>query len=240
MKIPSTIKKSEPPKDIVLQSEDSNPILRITLQDNTNHELEPYMKSIYFSESAYQDYYTFRALYLTGNQFFIISKLVKTAGDCIEKLLKLFLLSYNPNIDVKNFSHSLNKLRETCEGIDNYYQNPILKTFCNEYSQKIKGVNGHQIFGYSDTSVINRIEVDWLKILNLLDETYLETLIRMNNYEGLNSSDIFAIYLNRGTAISRYKEIFNDVRNIFFSKNEYIDDFYRKNKKIIEKHTIPL
>lgn len=219
---------------------DDELILKITLRDHSNHELEPYMRIIYFSESAYLDYYTYRTLYLTENNLFLVSKLVKTAADGIEKLLKLFLLSYDPHMESKKFSHNLNKLREACEEIDAYYQNPILKLFCDEYSQKMQSVNGHQIFGYSDNSVIDNWQADCSKILDLLDETYLETLIRMNGNISYSFSDFFAIYLNRKTAISKHQPKFNDVKNILFSQNKYVDDFYNKYKEIIIANTIPV
>ncbi len=239
MKIQSTSINSIEPKIILSYGhEEENPILRISLRDNTSHELEPFKKTIYFEQSAFMDYYTFRLLYLSNVPFFMISKLVKVGADCLEKILKLYILSYNPKTEIKKLSHNLSKIREVCEESDSFFANPELKIFCDEYSQKMLGFDGHQIFGYSDNSVVESWEVDSLKILNLVDEVFLESLIRLNNNAGF-FSDIFSIYANLETAKFKYRPNFEDIRNILFFNNIHIEKIYKDNESKILSNIIP-
>jgi hypothetical protein len=240
MKIQATSGNTTEPITILsFGPEDESPILRINLRDNTNHELEPYMKRIYFEKSAFADYYTFRLLYLNNIPFFMVGKLVKTGADCLEKILKLFILSYNPRADIKKFSHNLEKLRQSCEKINSFYFNSELKIFCEEYSQKMQGFNGHQIFGYADNSVIETWQADAEKILNLVDEVFLETLLKLNDNIGF-SSDIFPIYLKRGTAIFAYQPNFDAIWNTLFAKNNCIEKIYNENEELILGNIIPV
>ncbi|RAR50927.1 hypothetical protein [Flavobacterium lacus] len=220
--------------------DDENLILKINLRENKNDDNEYYLRQNYFSKSAYIDYYCYRLLYLTDNSFFLVSKLVKTAADCLEKLLKLFLLTYNPALDIKKLSHNLDKIVSECKKIDDYFDKPELNTFCDEYSQKLGGFNGHQIFGYSDNTVIESWETDCSNILNLLDEVFLETLLRMKNNYGFFAFDLFEIYLERESTKSRYNLKFTEVKSVLFTRNNFIHSFYLKNEKNIIENTIPI
>ena len=149
----------------------------------------------FLANSVKVDYFLYRQLYLKGNFNMYSFKLIKTTGDFIEKLLKTFLLSYDESVDQKKLGHKLELIRVSCSEIDDYYNKPDLITFCQEYSQVSNKVDGHQIFGYSDFSVFAGATFDFERILDLLDELFVETIRRMRASNGFIYYDLFGIYL---------------------------------------------
>lgn len=191
---------------------------------------------LFFSKSSSVDYYLFRSLFLKNNFYFLFDKLIVVAANCIEKLLKTYILSFEDQFNPKTLGHNLKEIRKKCSEIDSYFNKEELVMFCEQYSQYQNKIDGHQIFGYSDMTYVNSINADFEQLLNLLDEVFLETIIRMKNNNGLVYFDIFGLYVNDPRTVSMYKlptDNSEDMRYVFFTKNNAIGEIYQKNKQNI-------
>jgi len=195
-----------------------------------------YVRQLY--NNALVEYFVFRKLFLECDSFFLGHKLFKVGGDCIEKLLKVFLLSHNYDLDIKKeIGHNLSDLRSRCAEINPYFNNQKLEMFCQAYGEKFgtpktKVYQGHTMFGYSDFPSSFEMETNTEELLDLLDN--LNFTLDLIWGPNVPRFELFIVYTGYEIFHGPNVKLFKEKQTVYLSKNKSAHQIYMISKPLID------
>jgi hypothetical protein len=147
-----------------------------------------------FVTHADSDYIAFRTIYNHG-VYCSPFTYAHIGCECIEKILKSYILLKKPNVNIKflkKYNHNLEKIRINCAIYDSFFIDEELKIFCQNYSYDKKG---NEVLRYGLADSTHSYIVITEPFTHLVDKIFIETLIRLDS-EMIQFSQSALIYSN--------------------------------------------
>lgn len=199
--------------------------LQIDIWDNPG--ADSFLGSNY-ARKADEDYTAMRLLAFSWPSF-AYNQIAHLGAECLEKIMKAFLFFNTvPPRNIEKHKHFLDKIREHCATFDNFFNDPELIKFSQNYAAEYRNWNAVLRYWMQKNTKGYSLEIN--KIIKLVDKFYLGSLV--HSRVGLfhictsNVANIFSKrthFKNSLTHIPEYE--LNNIENALSTWNEHLNDF---------------
>lgn len=208
--------------------------------ENKNNQTYPAFVPHNLVSSAEIDYITLRSIMVFCGSSILYSKITHNAADCLEKIMKAFLLKRS-NIsadDLRNkYGHNLEKIRQACAKLDQFFNDSSLKDFCDNYSGKKRG-NEVLKYGFQDNT--SQYGVNIGEVINLTDRIFLGSLVKLDdlNYFAATSqiATLLGLTIFSSSLLTTHTPLqVKNLQNSLWTGNIYLEGFINTVNKFNEK-----
>lgn len=193
--------------------------------------------------SAENDYIAMRVLVPYSSMLY--PKIAHNAAECLEKIMKVFLLlkceKIPDDIRSKKYGHNLENIRLGCAEVDEFFEDFDLVDFCKNYSPPN---DGNEVMRYGFQKNTKTYGVNMTNVLNVADKFFLGTFLKLGD-KGiyLMGSKIAALVyptiFQEGYKTNIGVESFSRMQSLISSKNSYLQNFLQEievQEKLFEKN----